>query len=368
MKLIDLRTPYLTNKEAIDAAIHRVLDHGQYILGPEVQQLERVLAERIGVAEVVTTSSGTTALGLALMALGVGPGDEVITSGFSFFATAEVIALLGAKPVLVDIDAQTYNIDPTLIEAAITSKTKVIMPVSMFGQPADFTAINSIAERHGLAVIEDGAQSFGSEQHGRCSGNLSTIGCTSFFPSKPLGCYGDGGACFTNDLKLAQRMRSLANHGQESRYYHTMLGLNGRLDTIQAAVLLQKLALFSDEVASRQQVAQWYGSLLADTMELPVVLQGNRSVYAQYTIQVDNRDEVQAALAEQGIPTAVHYPKGLHHQPALRPFLDQVVSLPVTERVAARVLSLPFYPSMTEEQVRQVAAAVNAQLAVGVEA
>ena len=256
MDFVDLKAQYRHLKPAIDARIQAVLDHGQYILGPEVRELETRLAARIGAKHCIGCASGTDALLLAMMALGIGPGDEVITSPFTFFATAEMIMLLGAVPVFADIDPVTYNIDPAKIEAAITSRTRAIMPVSLYGQPAEMDAINAVAARHNLAVIEDAAQSFGALYFGRHSGNLSTIGCTSFFPSKPLGCYGDGGACFTNDDALATAMFELRNHGQDRRYHHTRIGINGRIDTIQAAVLLAKLDVFDDELLVAQRSSQ----------------------------------------------------------------------------------------------------------------
>jgi UDP-2-acetamido-2-deoxy-ribo-hexuluronate aminotransferase len=289
------------------------------------------------------------------MALEIGPGDEVITTPFSFFATAETMILLGAVPIFVDIDPKTYNINPALIEAAITPRTKAILPVSLYGQCADFTAINAIAERHGLPVIEDGAQSFGGSYQGRMSCGLSTIGCTSFFPSKPLGCYGDGGACFTNDDKLAQTMSMIRNHGQEKRYYHTMIGVNARFDTLQAAILLAKLDVFAEELKKRQIVADWYASYLNGQISIPYIAPGNFSAYAQYSIQVEQRDAVQLALQTKGIPTAVHYPQAIYQQPAIRPYLQQEnIYCPETEAAASRVISLPFHPYLTKQSVEMI--------------
>jgi UDP-2-acetamido-2-deoxy-ribo-hexuluronate aminotransferase len=364
VKFIDLQSQYQQHKMAIDAAIQTVLDHGQYINGPEVAQLESDLQQFVGVAHAIGCASGTTALQMALMAVGVGPGDEVITTPFSFFATAEVIVLLGAKPVYVDIDPQTYNINPDAIEAAITPKTKAIIPVSLYGQAADFDEINAIADRHQLPVIEDAAQSLGATYKGRHSGNLSTIACASFFPSKPLGCYGDGGACFTNDDALAEKMRMIANHGQAARYHHTMIGINGRLDTIQAAILIEKLKHFPAEIEARQTVAAEYARCLSDQIQLPMIKNHNVSAYAQYTIQVSDRDNVREALSAQGIPMAVHYPKGLHQQPATK--VDENTSYPETELAAARVMSLPFYPGMPQETIEKVAAAIHQIVRVAV--
>ena len=297
----------------------------------------------------------------ALMALGVGHGDEVITPGFTYIATAETVALLGAKPVYVDIDEQTYNIDPAKIEAAITDKTKAIIPVSLYGQCADFDAINAIAAKHKLPVIEDAAQSFGAIYKGTKSGNLSTIACTSFFPSKPLGCYGDGGAIFTNDEQLATVIRQTARHGQDRRYHHIRIGVNSRLDTLQAAILLPKLAILEEEMQLRQQVAQMYATALqAAGLAAPFIEPHNRSAYAQFTIRIKNRAAVQTALKEAGIPTAVHYPIPLNKQPAVAS--DAV--LPVGDLVAEEVLSLPMHPYMTQEQVQQVVAALKSALNV----
>lgn len=354
MKFIDLNQQYRKRKAAIDSRIHAVLDHGQYIMGPEIQALEERLAAFVGAKHCVSVSSGTTALQLALMAVNIQPGDEVITTPFSFFATAETIILLGAKPVFVDIDPRTYNINPDLIEAAITPQTKVIMPVNLYGQCAELDPINAIAAQHALIVIEDGAQSLGATYHGRQSCSLTTIGCTSFFPSKPLGCYGDGGACFTNDDELARKIVSLRHHGQEGRYYHTSIGTNARLASIQAAVLLAKLDIFTEELAQRQQVAQWYNERLNGQIVTPYIEPYNKSSYAQYTIQIQNRDEMQTTLRELGIPTAVHYPTPLNKQPAMHNLYDTVQDFPISEAAAKHVLSLPFHPYLTEQEVTEL--------------
>ena len=353
---------------AIDQRIAAVLDHGQYILGPEVAELERQLAAFVGVEHCIAVASGTDALMIALMALGVKAGDEVITTPFSFIATSETIALLGAVPVYVDIDPFTYNIDPLLIEAAITPRTRAIIPVSLYGQPADFQAINSIAERYGLPVIEDGAQSFGAYHHGRQSGGLSTIGTTSFFPSKPLGGYGDGGACFSNDVDLAERMRCISRHGQSRRYFHTNLGLNGRIDTLQAAILLAKLELFKSEVKARQRVAERYTLQLqaAGIMTTPQLAAGNTSVYAQYTLKVENRVVVQQRLQQAGVPTAVHYPTLLCQQPAMLRCGQRCQSgcaTPQAQLASDRVLSLPMHPYLSEADQDKVVSALSAALA-----
>jgi UDP-2-acetamido-2-deoxy-ribo-hexuluronate aminotransferase len=363
MQFVDLKAQYRRLKLNIDTRIQTVLDHGQYILGPEVAELEAQLAARTGSKHCISCASGTDALLLAMMALGIGHGDEVITAPFTFFATGEMIALLGAVPVFVDIDPETYNIDPAKIEAAITPRTKAIMPVSLYGQCADFDPINAIAEKHGLAVIEDAAQSFGGTYKGRQSGNLSTIGCTSFFPSKPLGCYGDGGACFTNDDELARRMFELRNHGQDRRYHHTSIGINGRLDTIQAAILLAKLDVFDDELAARQRAAAEYDALLKGVVHTPVVRDGYTSPYAQYTIEVEDRDAVEQSLRQAGIPTAVHYPVPLHLQPVFASLGLGEGAFPHSERAGKRVLSLPMHPYLEQKQITQIAQAVRQAVA-----
>jgi UDP-2-acetamido-2-deoxy-ribo-hexuluronate aminotransferase len=358
-------------REAIDARLAAVLDHGQYILGPEVAELEQRLAAYVAVEHCVAVASGTDALLIALMALGVQAGDEVITTPFSFIATAETIALLGAVPVYIDIDPTTYNLDPARLEAAISPRTKAIIPVSLYGQPADFEAINAVAAPRGIPVIEDGAQSFGAIQHGRRSGGLSTIGTTSFFPSKPLGGYGDGGACFTNDVELAERMRRISRHGPSRRYFHTDVGVNGRIDTLQAAIVLAKLELFEAEVEARGRIGAALSSRLqaAGITSTPQLAPGNTSVYAQYTIQVDNRPAVQAALKERGIPTAVHYPTLLCQQPALAKqgpcaqHCQQGCGCPVAQAASERVLSLPMHPYLSEADQEQIAVAVAKSVA-----
>ena len=345
MEFIDLKSQYQRLKADIDAGIQRVLDHGQYILGPEVAELEDKLCAYTGAKHCIAVANGTDALQIAQMALGIGPGDEVITPGFTYIATAETVALLRAKPVYVDIDPRTYNLDPALLEAAITPRTKAIIPVSLYGQCADFDAINAIAAKHGIPVIEDAAQSFGATYKGRKSCNLSAIACTSFFPSKPLGCYGDGGAIFTNDDELAKVMRQIARHGQDRRYHHIRVGVNSRLDTLQAAILLPKLAVLDEEMALRNQVAERYTQLLnqAGIQTTPYIDSHNTCAWAQYTVQVNNREQVQAHLKQAGIPTAVHYPIPLNKQPAVA---DVSVQLPVGDAVAQQVMSLPMHPSL----------------------
>ena len=358
---IDLARQQERIKPDLDRRMQAVLRHGQYIMGPEVMELEERLADYVGVQHCISASSGTDTLLIALMALGIGPGDEVITSPFTFIATGEMIALAGAKPVFVDIDPRSYNIAPNLIEAAITPHTKAIMPVSLYGQCADFDAINAIADRYKLPVIEDGAQSFGATYKGRRSCGLSTIGSTSFFPSKPLGCYGDGGALFTNDDDLAQAMREIRAHGQDRRYHHPRIGVNGRMDTLQAAVLLAKLEIFDEEVSARARIGQRYSEMLleADNSKskiqnqkfiVPYIEPHNTSVFAQYTIQVENRDAIAKKLQDKGIPTAVHYPIPLHLQPVFAGLNKSAGSFPVSEKVAGRVMSLPMHPYMTLEK------------------
>jgi UDP-2-acetamido-2-deoxy-ribo-hexuluronate aminotransferase len=353
MEFCDLKTQYQRLKKDIDAGIQRVLDHGQYILGPEVSELEEKLIQFTGAKYCITCANGTDALQIAQMAFGIGPGDEVITPGFTYIATAETVALLGATPVYVDINPLTYNIDPELLEAAITPRTKAIIPVSLYGQCSDYDAINAIAKKYGIPVIEDAAQSFGATYKGRNSCNLTTIACTSFFPSKPLGCYGDGGAIFTNDEELAKVMRQIARHGQDRRYHHVRVGINSRLDTLQAAILLPKLAVFDMEISQRQEVANRYKELanrcviqsLEDArVTLPYIESHNTSAWAQYTVSVLNRDDVQARLNKAGIPTAVHYPIPLNKQPAVA---DSFSQLPNGDTAAQHVLSLPMHPYLS---------------------
>ncbi|MHC8367861.1 DegT/DnrJ/EryC1/StrS family aminotransferase [Pseudomonas sp. ZT5P21] len=358
IEFIDLKTQQALIRKEIDAGIARVLEHGQYILGPEVAELEEKLAAFVGAKYCITVANGTDALQIVQMALGIGPGDEVITPGFTYIATAETVALMGAKPVYVDVDPRTYNLDPLLLEAAITPRTKAIIPVSLYGQCADYDAINAIAAKYGIPVIEDAAQSFGATYKGKRSCNLTTIACTSFFPSKPLGCYGDGGAIFTSDEELAKVMRQIARHGQDRRYHHVRVGVNSRLDTIQAAILLPKLEIFEQEVRLRHQVAQRYDHLLetVGNHSAPYIEPGNTSVYAQYTIQVSDRSEVQERLKASGIPTAVHYPIPLNRQPAVK---DENANLPVGDAIAERVLSLPMHPYMDEASIEFIVHALR---------
>jgi UDP-2-acetamido-2-deoxy-ribo-hexuluronate aminotransferase len=354
IEFIDLKLQQSRIKNQLDAAIQKVLAHGQYILGPEVAELEEKLATRVGAKYCITCANGTDALQIALMALGVGPGDEVITPGFSYIATAEAAAILGAKVVYVDVDPLTYNLDPNLLKSKITANTKAIIPVSLYGQCADFDAINAVANEYHIPVIEDAAQSFGATYKDRKSCGLTTISCTSFFPSKPLGCYGDGGAMFTNDENLAILLRQIARHGQDRRYHHIRIGVNSRIDTLQAAILLEKLFIFDEEVELRQSIATRYDRLLAEAgiKSTPYIQPHNKSVYAQYTIRVEHRDVLQKTLKEDGVPTVVHYPIPLNRQPAVA---DQSVFLPVGDEVARTVLSLPMHPYLSEvDQARIV--------------
>ncbi|WP_263079618.1 DegT/DnrJ/EryC1/StrS family aminotransferase [Endozoicomonas sp. Mp262] len=347
MQFIDLKSQYHQIEDDIDRRIKVVLEHGKYILGPEVAELEEKLADYVGVKNCITVGNGTDALQIALMALGVQPGDEVITPAFSYIATAETTALLGAKPVYIDVDRRSYNLDPSLLEEAITERTKAIIPVSLYGQCADFDVINTIANKYNIPVIEDGAQSFGATYKGKRSCGLTTIGCTSFFPSKPLGCYGDGGAIFTNDEGLAIALRQIARHGQDRRYHHVRVGINSRLDTIQAAVLLAKLQIFDQEILQRANAAERYSNLLScNNIITPFIENNSTSVYAQYTIQVENREELQLSLQKAGLPTVIHYPIPLNRQPAVA---EMASIFPVSEYLASRVISLPFYPSITLE-------------------
>ena len=361
MEFIDLKSQYRALRGDINARIQAVLDHGQYILGPEVRELEERLASYVNSAHCISVASGTEALLIALMALEIGPGDDVITSPFTFVSTAEVIALVGATPVFVDVEPDTANMDAALLEAAITPRTKAIMPVSLYGQPADMDEISAIAARRGnIAVIEDAAQSFGATYQGRRSGALSNIGCTSFFPSKPLGCYGDGGAIFTDDAALAQAFSEIRVHGQSARYYHTRVGVGGRMDTLQCAILLAKLARFDWEVARRIELGNRYAAAIRASgarVGLLTVRPDRTSVWAQYTVLVEKRDAVQEKMQQAGIPTSVHYPRPLHQQPAYEKLCDPK-PLPVSESLAGQVISLPMSADLSDTHIEVVVAAL----------
>lgn len=360
MKFIDLKTQQDRIRPQLDERIKAVLAHGQYIMGPEVVELEEKLAAYVGVKHCISVSSGTDALLISLMALGIGPGDEVITTPFTFVATAEVIVLLGATPVFVDIEADTCNINVSKIETAITTKTKAIMPVSLYGQPADMDEINAIASRHGnIPVIEDACQSFGATYRGKKSCNLSTFGCTSFFPSKPLGCYGDGGAIFTSDDALAQACREVRVHGQSKRYVHTRIGVGGRMDTLQCAILLAKLAQFEWEIEQRLEIGARYNALMDEVGVARIQQREDRtSVFAQYTVFVEDREAVQEKLKAAGIPTAVHYPLPLNEQPAYKA-LGGGHRTAVAGKVAGRVMSLPMHPYVVDLEIELISQIIN---------
>ena len=362
MQFIDLKSQQAQIKDKIDARIQDVLAHGQYVLGPEVREVEALLAERTGVKHCITTASGTDSLLMALMAYGIGPGDEVITVPYTWISTAEVIALVGAKPVFVDIDERSWNMDPQKVEAAISDNTKAIMPVGIYGQPADMTSINEIAARYNLPVIEDAAQCYGAHHDGLPSGSLSEIGSTSFFPSKPLGCYGDGGALFTNNDDLATTLRQIRVHGQKEKHHHPIVGINGRFDTIQAAILLEKVAIFDEEIEKRNRVAQAYTDALeSSSLEVcaPQVVEGNTSVWAQYTILAESPSQLQDNLQKQGIPSVSYYAVPLHLQPVFASLGYEKGDFPVTERVASQCLSLPMNPYLSEQEVEQVTNALK---------
>ncbi len=357
MQFIDLKAQYARIAPQIHTAMEKVLAHGQYIMGPEITTLEATLSEYVGAAEGIAVGSGSDALLVALMALDIQPGDEIITTPFSFMASTSMLTLLGAKPVFIDIEPATYNLDANLLEAAITPNTKAILAVDLYGQCADYASIVEIAERHHVPVIEDAAQSFGATQKGQRACSFGTIACTSFFPAKPLGGYGEGGMCFTNDSKLAEKMRQIRHHGQAGRYEHVMQGLNARMDTLQAAVLLEKFKIFEDELANRQRVADYYDTHLKYSM-MPIVKPDNTPAWAQYTVQVANREQVMSALRERGIPIAVHYPKPLHQQAMFAGCYDNL-PLPHAEYAGEHVFSLPMHPYLTNAELKIVCDAVN---------
>lgn len=353
MEFIDLKAQYQAYKEEIDERIHRVLDHGQYIMGPEVEELEEILAKFVGVKHCITTSNGTVSLEIALRALGIGPGDEVITVPFSWISSAEVIPWVGATPVFVDIDPRYYTMNPDLLEEAITAKTKAIIPVSLYGQMPELERINAIAAKYDIAVIEDGAQSFGATRNGKRSCGASLIGSTSFFPAKPLGCYGDGGALFTDDDDLARKMRAIRTHGGEVRHHHTMVGTNGRFDTIQAAVLLAKWPHFEDEVKKRAEIGAQYSEALKDHVTVPEIMEGNTHVYGQYTVRVpaEKRADIQSRLKANEIPTGVYYPKYFHEQPVFQHMGHKKGDFPESEKASREVMSLPVGPFLRENSI-----------------
>jgi len=363
MQFIDLKEQYRRYKADIDQRIHAVLDHGQFVMGKEIHELEALLARFVGVKHCITVSSGTHSLEIAMRAMGIGPGDEVITVPFTWISSAEAIALVGATPVFVDIEAASFNMDATLLEAAITERTKAIMPVSLFGQMPDMERIEAIAAKHGIAVLEDAAQSFGATRNGRFSCAVGNVGSTSFFPAKPLGCYGDGGALFTDDDALAHNIKCVRNHGGLVRHEHPMLGTNGRFDTIQAAVLLAKMPNFEWEVEERGRIGARYSDLLKDVCIVPEVMPGNTHVYAQYTLRVKDRDTLGAKLKEKGIPTAVYYPKCLHEQSVFAACACKYGDFPVAEKSALEVISLPMHPFLTEEDQDMIVDCVKSSMA-----
>ncbi len=356
MQFVDLKAQYRTYQTEIDAAIKKVVVSAQFINGPQVRELEEALADFVGIKNAVACASGTDALQLALMVLGIGPGDEVITTPFTFIATAETIVLAGARPVFVDIEEHTYNLDPALLEAAITGSTKAIIAVDLYGHPAAYEKIEKLAAKHGLKIIEDAAQSLGAARRGRNCGSFGDLAATSFFPAKPLGCYGDGGMLFTADAEVAENLRSLRNHGQRKRYYHEMIGCNSRLDTLQAAILLAKLAHFPDEISQRIQVAADYSAALADHFTTPQVADDCVSVFAQYSLRSQKRDQVVAGLQTAGIPVAIHYPVPLHRQPAFANLGYGAGDFPVAEKIATEIFSLPMHPFLTKEEQELVIA------------
>jgi UDP-2-acetamido-2-deoxy-ribo-hexuluronate aminotransferase len=379
MDFIDLAAQQRRLSETLNASIARVLAHGQYINGPEVRELEAALAAYVGTKHAVGCASGTDALLMALMALGIGPGDAVFTTPFTFVATAEVIGLLGATPVFVDIDPATFNINPAKLEQAVEAvekadpalhplpgavggrlRPRAVIPVDLFGLPADYDAIEAVAARHVITIIEDAAQSFGGEYKGRKACSFGAIACTSFFPAKPLGCYGDGGMCFTNDDRLVELLRSIRNHGQGSdKYENVRIGINGRLDTLQAAILLAKFAIFPEEIDLRQEVARRYSELLAGCVATPEIPEGYKSAWAQYSLLVRDsaeRSELMAKLKDAGIPTAIYYPKPLHRQTAFAGLGYKEGDFPVSEDCARRIFSLPMHPYLAAADQRRIAA------------
>lgn len=367
---VDLHAQQSRIRESVEERINKVLDHGKYIMGPEVKELEQRLAEFVGVKHCVTCASGTDALLMPLMAYGIGPGDAVFTTPFTFISTAEVVTLLGATPVFVDIDPQTYNIDPDKLHRTIKTvvaegklKPEGIIPVDLFGQPADYEEIERIAAEFGLWVIEDAAQSFGATYKNKPAGSFGDVASTSFFPAKPFGCYGDGGAVFCNDDEMAVKLRSIRVHGQGSNKYDNIrIGINGRFDTMQAAVLLAKLEIFEEEIQLRDRVARRYSEKLADVVTTPVVKADRTSVWAQYSLLTENRDELLAALKANGIPTAVYYPKPLHLQDAYQSLGYHAGDFPVSEKIADQIFSIPMHPYLSEEDQDYIVDAINKAL------
>jgi UDP-2-acetamido-2-deoxy-ribo-hexuluronate aminotransferase len=350
----NLQLQYQTYKDKINDNLQQVLNKSNYILGEEVDILEKELQNFTGAKYAISCSSGTDALLLALMAMDIQPDDEIITTPFTWISTAEMMALIKAKPIFVDIEPDTYNMDANLIEAAITKKTKAIMPVSLYGQPADMDGIQAVADKYNLKVIIDGAQSFGSTYNNKTDSNLGDISTTSFFPSKPLGCYGDGGAVFTNNEEYANKIKLLRVHGQNKRYHHKYIGIGGRLDTMQAAILLAKLPYFKKELKDRQKVADHYTNGLSQILQTPVIKPNRSSAWAQYTLRVKNRDTLQIKLKENGIPTSVFYPIPLHLQECFQYLHHQQGDFPISEKASNEVMSIPMNPFLTNDQIDYV--------------
>jgi UDP-2-acetamido-2-deoxy-ribo-hexuluronate aminotransferase len=358
----NLQLQYQTYKDKINDNLQQVLNKSNYILGEEVDILEKELQNFTEAKYAISCSSGTDALLLALMALDIQPDDEIITTPFTWISTAEMMALIKAKPVFVDIEPDTYNMDANLIEAAITKKTKAIMPVSLYGQPADMNAIQAIADKYNLKVIIDGAQSFGSTYKNKTDSNLGDISTTSFFPSKPLGCYGDGGAVFTNNEEYANKIKLLRVHGQNKRYHHRYIGIGGRLDTMQAAILLAKLPYFKKELKDRQKVADHYTNSLSKILQTPVIKSNRSSAWAQYTLRVKNRDTLQIKLKENGIPTSVFYPIPLHLQECFRYLNYKNGDFLISEKASNEVMSIPMNPFLTIEQINYIISKIKQNL------
>jgi UDP-2-acetamido-2-deoxy-ribo-hexuluronate aminotransferase len=362
MEFIDLKKQYQLYQPQIDGRIRQVLDHGKFIMGPEIEEMEHALAKYVGIDRCISVANGTCSLEIALRALDIGPGDEVLTVPFTWISSAEVISLVGARPVFVDIELETYNIDVAKVESSITPNTKAIIAVSLFGQMPDYEALNAIANKHGITVIEDAAQSFGATQHGKRSCSVTTISSTSFFPAKPLGCFGDGGALFTSDSELASKMSAIRTHGGLKRHHHPYVGMNGRMDTLQAAIVLAKLPYFEEEVRLRGEIGARYSSMLTKHCAVPTIQNGNTHVYAQYTIRVPNRDELGARLKEKGIPSAVYYPKCMHEQPVFFNLGYKYGDFPAAEKASLEVISLPMHPFLTEHDQNTIVDAVTACL------
>ena len=364
MEFIDIKAIHARSRDAIDAAIAEVMAHGRFVNGPEVERFETALGDYLGGTHCVAVSSGTMALEIALRALGIGPGDEVITTPFTWISTAETVALVGATPVFADIDSETYNLDAEKVEKAITPKTKAIIPVDLFGQMADYPAFEKLAAKHGLKIIEDAAQSLGAEQNGRKAGTVGHVATTSFFPAKPLGCYGDGGAVLTEDASLADTVRAIANHGCKKREAHYILGTNGRCDTLQAAILHAKFPNFRDEeIDLRRKVGARYSDALKNHVTVPAIHPGNTHLYAQYTIRPKDRDSLAAALEEAQIPSVVYYRKPLHKQKVFAHLPCAGKSFPMTEQAANEVISLPFHPYLSERDQDRIIDAIVSSIA-----